>query len=530
MVSSHASPECSPTPQKVTSFDTVACAAACGKALAHAALNPVMTLSGARHNSNGFPNFMAMSQVIDLTGSPSSPQRPRKKKRRGTEGAAAAAAAAGKGEVWSRRQRLDRVLAVLPQVDAASAQSALDCRKLLDDDAAVQETLLFLMGDVTDGELAARTAAEESSAACREDGELAKALAVQDAAAAAQRAPFSFPFDAERTGDDGSIMRELTACLVRDVGAGGRAYACSHVTMFASSRGFDEGWGCGYRNAQMLLSHLLARRRESSICSHSSSQGPSRPYCSRLFAGAGSVPSVETLQSLIEEAWASGFDAPGAAQLRGRLLGTRTWIGATEVAVLLRSQGVRAHIIDFSSLMPPHADNLFRWVWDYFEQGRSQPARAAAAGGAARGGAVFQSMRAPLYLQHQGHSRLIVGAVRKSGKEQLLILDPGACPDELMAALSTRSDWQTTCAFSMESFKIRQYQLVEVQDDALGFNTATAGGGSGGGGGGRGSGGGSGGRREGSGAGHQLCSIFMDPREMEAAKVIAAKERIGKGF
>jgi hypothetical protein len=30
MVSSHASPECSPTPQKVTSLETVACAAACG--------------------------------------------------------------------------------------------------------------------------------------------------------------------------------------------------------------------------------------------------------------------------------------------------------------------------------------------------------------------------------------------------------------------------------------------------------------------------------------------------------------------
>jgi hypothetical protein len=122
---------------------------------------------------------------------------------------------------------------------------------------------------------------------------------------------------------------------------------------------------------------------------------------------------VKTLQSLIEEAWASGFDEPGAAQLGGRLLGTRTWIGATEVAVLLRSQGVRAHIIDFSSLVPPHADNLFRWVWDYFEQGRSQPSGAAAVGGAGRGGAVFQSLRAPLYLQHQGHSRLIVGAVQK---------------------------------------------------------------------------------------------------------------------
>jgi len=37
----------------------------------------------------------------------------------------------------------------------------------------------------------------------------------------------------------------------------------------------------------------------------------------------------------------AGFDPQGAAQLGGRVVGTRKWIGATEVAVMLRWLGLR---------------------------------------------------------------------------------------------------------------------------------------------------------------------------------------------
>jgi hypothetical protein len=464
------------------------------------------------------------SEVIDLTGSP--PPPPHKRARAAGEAAAAGGPGRADGAGGSagppRASRLARVLAVLPNEDAGTVQSVLDCHRMLDDDASVQQTLLLLTGDVSDAVLASRAAAEESRAACRADRGLAQALAQQDSQAAVRRAPRSSPFHAEPTAGAGAIMHMLTECL-KDSGAGETAFVCAHVSMFASVRGFDRGWGCGYRNAQMLLSHLLVRSQRSGA------QGPLRPYCARLFSGAGSVPSVSALQSLIEEAWASGFDATGAAQLGGQLRDTRKWIGATEVAVLLRSQGVRAHIIDFSSLVPPHANDLFRWVWNYFERGRSKPvvgAGVGAAGGAARGRAVFHSLRAPLYLQHQGHSRLVVGALRKGDTVQLLILDPGMCPDELMAALST-SNWQRKCVFSMESFKIRQYQLVEVQDDGLGFSTATTCDRFGAGAGGSSTAKASGGKEDGR---QQRCSIFLEPEEMEAAKVIAAKEAIGEGF
>jgi hypothetical protein len=37
------------------------------------------------------------------------------------------------------------------------------------------------------------------------------------------------------------------------------------------------------------------------------------------------------LQAWLEVAWADGFDPPGCESLGGRVLGTRKWIGTTEV-------------------------------------------------------------------------------------------------------------------------------------------------------------------------------------------------------
>ena len=76
----------------------------------------------------------------------------------------------------------------------------------------------------------------------------------------------------------------------------------------------------------------------------------------------------------------------------GRLSGTRKWIGATEIAALLRSAGVRASVVDFhrptGSEEAPHPA-LFDWVAEYFASASSRET----------------PPKPPLYLQHQGHSR-----------------------------------------------------------------------------------------------------------------------------
>ncbi|KAK5892855.1 hypothetical protein CesoFtcFv8_013204 [Champsocephalus esox] len=161
---------------------------------------------------------------------------------------------------------------------------------------------------------------------------------------------------------------------------------CVHVWLsadtdhFCSSAG-DTGWGCGYRNIQMLLSSL-----------HTIDA-----YAPLLQEKA--VPSIPRVQSMIEEAWKEGLDPHGASHFSQRLQGTRAWIGATEIYALLTSLGISARIIDFHQ--PTGPDNshpqLFDWVKQYFQSSRSGrlPPR------------LIQTSMPPLYLQHQGHSRSI---------------------------------------------------------------------------------------------------------------------------
>lgn len=77
-----------------------------------------------------------------------------------------------------------------------------------------------------------------------------------------------------------------------------RALLCTCVDHYASSYG-DRGWGCGYRNTQMIISSLL---------NHTG-------YNERLYKlwqkdkpPRSSVPSISRIQGLIEQAWSQGFD------------------------------------------------------------------------------------------------------------------------------------------------------------------------------------------------------------------------------
>ncbi|XP_063735261.1 zinc finger-containing ubiquitin peptidase 1 isoform X2 [Eleginops maclovinus] len=103
---------------------------------------------------------------------------------------------------------------------------------------------------------------------------------------------------------------------------------CVHVWLsadtdhYCSSAG-DSGWGCGYRNIQMLLSSLHTI----------DAYAP--------FLPEKAVPSIPRVQSMIEEAWKEGLDPHGASHFNQRLQGTRAWIGATEIYALLTSLGTR---------------------------------------------------------------------------------------------------------------------------------------------------------------------------------------------
>lgn len=107
-----------------------------------------------------------------------------------------------------------------------------------------------------------------------------------------------------------------------------------YVDHFQSTASQDKGWGCGWRNIQMLSSHLLKHRQEARDV---------------LFGGCGFVPDIASLQKWLEISWERGFDIPGSRDFDSEIYGKRDWVGTTECAALFRSFGIRARIVDFSA-------------------------------------------------------------------------------------------------------------------------------------------------------------------------------------
>ncbi|KAM4816402.1 zinc finger-containing ubiquitin peptidase 1 isoform X1 [Urocitellus parryii] len=211
----------------------------------------------------------------------------------------------------------------------------------------------------------------------------------------------------------------------------------SAVDHFHSSLG-DKGWGCGYRNFQMLLSSLL--------------QNDAYDECLKGM----SVPCIPKIQSMIEDAWKEGFDPHGASQLNNKLQGTKAWIGACEVYTLLTSLRVKCRIIDFHKSTGPSGTHprLFEWILNYYSLEREGNSK------------VVWTSKPPIYLQHQGHSRTIVGIEeRKNRTLCLLIFDPG-CPSREMQKL-LQQDIEASSLKQLRKFvgnlKHKQYQIVAVE-------------------------------------------------------------------
>lgn len=286
-----------------------------------------------------------------------------------------------------------------------------------------------------------------------------------------------------------------------------------HVDHFQSIESDDIGWGCGWRNIQMLSSHLLTRSQEARKV---------------LFGGAEFVPDIASLQRWLEIAWERGFDKIGSADFDKKIYGSTKWIGTTECATLFRSFGIKARIMDFGfkeidSVLPSTSnrgkgviindkgkkksvklygpmdkfvfrrdhhdlgtcsticssddgivdkDNsnkfyrskskgqqvLIDWVWNYFSDSRFTKSG---------NHSVIVSEKVPLYFQHDGHSRTIIGIQvkhQRSGMQQynLLILDPAQKTAALERSLKEKVGWQKLIKRGMHTLKNPQYQLCYI--------------------------------------------------------------------
>eukprot|EP00158_Paraphelidium_tribonemae_P001929 Partr_v1_DN24966_c0_g1_i2_m45362 putative Zinc finger with UFM1-specific peptidase domain len=196
----------------------------------------------------------------------------------------------------------------------------------------------------------------------------------------------------------------------------------------------DRGWGCGYRNIQMLLSSLV--------------------YPSSYSLA---IPStIHDIQGAIESAWARGFDPMGAGHFSGRLRGTKAWLGATEVATLLYSMRIPCTIVDFARRKNEGCGAaVVQYVKGYFAKGRPD---------------VLPCM----YLQYQGHSMTVVGVQQGQGAavDELWIFDPSVV--DLVKTLERSKK----CDRELKRFRVdyrwldrnsREYQLVHVDVDTMGM-------------------------------------------------------------
>ncbi|CAL1544796.1 unnamed protein product [Lymnaea stagnalis] len=236
--------------------------------------------------------------------------------------------------------------------------------------------------------------------------------------------------------DDGStriqgLIEKMEAMYRSQARPGQSVLLCSATDHFSGSIG-DKGWGCGYRNFQMILSCLAKLNN----------------YAERIFPDEQRlIPSIPKIQQMIESAWQQGFDPQGCIQLNGKLCNTRKWIGATEIVAVLSSLGIKCQLVDFHSPSAPDGTHprLLEWVKEYFKRFHYQPT-------------------APLYLQHQGHSRTIVGVENDKGTVKLLLFDPGTPKDQIAAQMKGQMSWKDMRLFrrAQANFKARQYQIVTI--------------------------------------------------------------------
>lgn len=162
-----------------------------------------------------------------------------------------------------------------------------------------------------------------------------------------------------------NIIPQLVLLLNRAFSSGSTrsAVLCSPNVWHARSQMGDFGWGCGYKNLQMLFSAVRhveqyrclfvqsGRSREATPSDSSASPVNKRKVHQtddegtlqndEGQCGVCEIPSIREIQEMANEAWKAGFDPEGCKHFRGNLLGSKKWIGTSEAYVVMSWLGVR---------------------------------------------------------------------------------------------------------------------------------------------------------------------------------------------
>ncbi|GLB35137.1 putative DUF1671-domain-containing protein [Lyophyllum shimeji] len=197
-----------------------------------------------------------------------------------------------------------------------------------------------------------------------------------------------------------------------------------HVGPFGT---WDRSWGCGYRNFLMVCTALMDQTIQPEYLPLLNEPIP---------------PGIRNLQVWIEDSWEAGFDEDGAKELKN-LVGSKKWIGTADLWVAFTYRGIPAELVDFDLKNQPRgAEVVIDWIVDYFSP-KLNTIKTTNVHDALRGASpITVTDRMPLILQHNGHSRTIVGyEMAKNKKVTLLAFDPSTVTGEDMrnAAISAWS-------------------------------------------------------------------------------------------
>lgn len=227
-------------------------------------------------------------------------------------------------------------------------------------------------------------------------------------------------------------------------------------------------------NIPAFQSHFKIAPKQS-LCRTSSSAAAAAPSPPPSIS-PNTLPSVRYLQTMIEAAWQNGFDRDGASHFKFKLVNSRSWIGTTEICAMMRYYGVKAYCFDVREPSGPnnsHPD-IFDFVERYY-QGTllgidSNNCGSGVGSSSITTDDILVTDRPPIYFQHQGHSRTIVGIEKlQTGLRRLLIFDPA---DRSVSNAVNSPNWESnflakgflnSCRLGNDDLsKRKQYQLLVV--------------------------------------------------------------------
>lgn len=125
---------------------------------------------------------------------------------------------------------------------------------------------------------------------------------------------------------------------------------------------------------------------------------------------------------------------------------------------------IRCLVHDFEFQKPPYAASLTKYVEDYFKCSNTGESRAGRP-------SCRLSDRPPLYFQHHGHSRTIVGIeYLKSGKINFLIFDPARKPSSIIKDFAN-GNMKDSCENALRPFRVslegiakrKNYQILRYE-------------------------------------------------------------------